>query len=117
MRFLTNLLLNTVLFMAISGFLPNYFYVSSFGVAFLAAFVLAFLNFLIKPLLTLFSLPITILTFGLFSLVINGIILELTSKIVGPGFEFSSFWVAMLVAIIMSVLSGIIVEFFSRESH
>lgn len=117
MRFLSSLLINTILFMAISGFLPNYFYVASFGIAFLAAFVLAFLNFLIKPILKLLSLPITVLTFGLFSLIINGFILELTSKIVGSGFEFSSFWMAVLVAVLMSVLNGIITEFFSREVH
>ncbi|GAY72685.1 hypothetical protein NBRC111893_831 [Lentilactobacillus kosonis] len=43
--------------------------------------------------------------------------MELTSKIVGSGFEFSSFWMAVLVAVLMSVLNGIITEFFSREVH
>ncbi|WP_283678090.1 phage holin family protein [Lentilactobacillus sp. Marseille-Q4993] len=115
MRFLTNLIINTILFMAISGFLPNSFYVSSFGVALGAALVLAILNFLVKPLLTLFTLPINFLTFGLFSLIINGLMLEMTSMFIGNQFKFSSFWTAVLVAILMSIVNSILASYFSRE--
>lgn len=76
--------------------------------AFGAALVLAILNVLVKPVIKLLSLPINILTLGLFSLVINGFMLELTSFFVGSGFSFSSFGVAMLVAIAMSIIDIVI---------
>ncbi|UDM31828.1 phage holin family protein [Lentilactobacillus laojiaonis] len=108
MKFFTTIIIDTLIFLAISGFFPASFFVSSIWIAIIAAFVLAILNVLVKPILSLLSLPINFLTFGLFSIVINGFMLELTSFLVGSGFRFSSFWMAMLVAIIMSVVSTII---------
>jgi putative membrane protein len=113
-RFLTTVLVDTILFMAISGFFPADFYVASVGIAFLAALVLAVLNWLVRPIITILSLPINLMTLGLFTLVINGLMLELTAVIVGAGFRFSSFWMAILVAVLMSVVSWIIAEYFQR---
>ena len=57
------------------------------------------------------SLPINILTLGLFSIVVNGVMLELTSVFVGSAaFHFSSFWSAMLIAIIMSICNTVITD-------
>ncbi|MFD1123958.1 phage holin family protein [Lentilactobacillus raoultii] len=115
MRFLSTVLIDALLFMAISGFFPNSLYVASAEVAVIAALVLGVLNWLVKPILVILSLPINLLTLGLFGIVINGAMLELTSGIVGTGFELASFWTAMLIAILMSIVSAIIASYFDRS--
>lgn len=85
------------------------FYVNSVGTALLASAVLAVLNVLVKPILLILSLPINVLTLGLFSIVINALMLQLTSSFVGSYyFHFSSFGSAMLIAIVMSICNVII---------
>lgn len=108
MRLFSRVLLNTLLFIAISGFFQGSFYVASISTALIAAIVLAILNALVKPILYILSLPINILTLGTFSIVLNGIMMELTSYIVGNNFEFKSFGMAMLVALIMSICNIIL---------
>ena len=114
MRFLTTVVVDTLLFVAISGFFPASFFVASVGIAAIASVVLVVLNWLVKPILTILSLPINLLTLGLFTIVINGLMLEMTAAIVEAGFRFSSFWMAMFVAILMSLVSTIIAEYFRR---
>ena len=101
------ILVNAVIFLALAGLISG-FYVESIFVAIGASLVLGLLNLFIKPILVLLSLPITILTFGLFSVIINAIILNLTSTFVGSGFNFSSFWVTLLVAISMSLVNSVL---------
>ena len=111
MRFLKEILINTVLFVALAGLFAQtgMFYLSSFGAAVLASLVLSMLNVLVKPILWILSLPINILTLGLFSFVLNGLLLELTSWFIGSQFfHFSSIWGAILVALIMSLFNTII---------
>ena len=103
MTFWKKVLIDTVLFIALAGLFvgTGMFYVGSAWMALLAAFILAILNVAVKPILLILSLPINILTLGLFSIVINGLIGSYN-------FGFSSFWSAMLIAIIMSVCNTII---------
>ncbi|HJE87322.1 phage holin family protein [Levilactobacillus brevis] len=123
MRFWTRILVNAVIFLALAGFfqssmagsLQNAFYVSGVGIALLASFVLALLNAVVKPILFVLSLPITVLTLGLFSVVINAIMLELTAWFVGSNFAFASFWITMMVAVIMSIFNAIISDHFARN--
>ncbi|MCY9807196.1 phage holin family protein [Lentilactobacillus senioris] len=115
MNFLTSIIVNAIIFMALSGFWPTSFHVSSIWVALGAAVILAVLNVLVKPIIKFFSFPITIVTLGLFSLLINGFMLEITSWIVGSQFWFSSFWVAVGIAILMSIINMIVNEFFSNQ--
>lgn len=105
MRFWQRIFINALVFLALAGFLQNSFYVRSVWIALGASLVLALLNMIVKPILVLFSLPITIMTLGLFSIVINGAMLSMTAGIVGDGFSFSSFWTAMFVAIILSLVN------------
>lgn len=116
MGFFTRILVNALLFMALAGLLANtgWIYVAGAGTAFLAAVVLAVLNALVKPLLLLLSLPINLLTLGLFSIVINGLMLQMTASFVGPTLHFASFGAAMMVALIMSVCNMVITSHFSR---
>lgn len=115
MRFWERIIITTLLFLLISRLLPTMFYVSSFWVALAASLILVVLNIVIKPLLTLLSLPINILTFGLFSFVINGFMLQLTAGIVGYNFHFSSFMSSIIVALIVSVINGFITRRVSRN--
>ena len=77
--------------------------VADTGTLLLAALVFGVVNTFVKPLLTLLSLPITILTLGLFYLVINAALLGLTAAIT-PGFAISGFWSAFFGAIIVSLV-------------
>lgn len=113
MGFWKRVLIDTILFIALAGLFAGtgMFYISSAWIALLASFILAILNVLVKPVLVILSLPINILTLGLFSIVINGVMLQLTSMFVGLDmFHFSSFWSAMLIAIIMSICNTIITD-------
>jgi putative membrane protein len=71
------------------------------------ALVLSLLNIFIKPLLVLLTLPITVITLGLFLLVINAIILLIAAEIV-PGFSIDGFWWAVLFSIILSVVVSLL---------
>lgn len=110
MKLLIKMVVQTLLFLAIARVLPSgMFYIDSVVTAILASFVLVILNWTIKPILHIISLPITFITFGLFSFVINAITLELTSTLVGSKyFGFSSFGAALLVAVILAICNSII---------
>ncbi|GEP19075.1 phage holin family protein [Pediococcus argentinicus] len=118
MRFWQRVLIDAILFIAMAGFFSRSgsFYVASIWVALGASLVLAILNASIKPFLQLISLPITILTLGLFSIVINALMLSFTSVLVGTEqFHFASFGMTMLVSIILSICNTIISNHFNRE--
>lgn len=112
MSYWQRLLVNTLTFISLHVILPNHMlYVRSLGIALLASAVLSILNALVKPILHLLSLPITLITFGLFSFVINGVILQLTSSLVGPqNFGFSSFGSAVIVSVIMSLVNSVVLN-------
>ena len=74
------------------------------GSLLIAALLLGFANAIVKPLLILFTLPLTVLTMGLFLLVIDALVLMLVSALV-TGFTISSFWTAFFASIIISLFS------------
>lgn len=88
--------------------------INKFITAFLVAIVLAFLNTIVKPILTILSLPITFYTLGLFLLVINAIIILFTDKLV-DGFKVDDFWTALWFSLVLSIVSGIL-EMFGRKN-
>ncbi len=90
-----------------TGYLLTGVNIPSFSIALIAALVLALLNMLVKPILIILSLPINILTLGLFTFVIDAFIVILASKIV-PGFEINSFWTAMLFSIVLAIVSFVL---------
>jgi len=73
----------------------------------IAALLLGILNAILRPVLLVITLPITVLTFGIFALVINGIVLALVSVLI-PGFVVYGFWSAVFGALIISVFSSVI---------
>ena len=74
------------------------------GSLLIAALLLGFANAVVKPLLILFTLPLTIVTMGLFLLVVNALMLMLVSAVVS-GFTISSFWTAFFASIFISIFS------------
>lgn len=80
---------------------------NKFTTALLVAIVLAFLNSIVKPVLTLLSLPITFFTLGLFLLVINAIIILFADKLV-DGFKVDGFWTALWFSLVLSLVSSIL---------
>ena len=78
--------------------------VTSFGAALVAAILLGLVNAVIRPILLMFTLPITILTLGLFIFVINALLFWLVAEIVG-GFHVAGFWAALVGSILYSVIT------------
>ena len=89
-------------------------YVSDFWTAIIFAVVLAILDTFIKPILVILTLPVTILTLGLFLFVINTVIVLLASKIV-PGFTIDSFWWGLLFSFLLSIVSSFVYKEIGRE--
>jgi len=105
MNLLLRILVTAILVMIIAHFMPGV-HVAGFGTALIVAVVLGLLNIFIKPILVILTLPVTILTLGLFLLVINALIILLCTNIVG-GFKVDSFWTALLFSIVLSILQSI----------
>ena len=105
MQLLIRLFTTALLVLLIAELLPGVS-VASFTTSLLVALVLSLLNVFIKPLIVLFTLPVTLLSMGLFLLVINALIIILCDKIVG-GFVIDGFWTALFFSIILSLLQSL----------
>ena len=81
--------------------------------ALVLAVVLGVINTILRPVLIFFTLPLTIITLGLFAFVINGLLILLASYIV-PGFAVESFWYAFLFGIVLAIVSYVL-QMFERE--
>jgi putative membrane protein len=97
-------ILNAVALLVVAYVLPG-IVVASFGSAMLAALVLGLINMLVKPVLILLTLPITIVTLGLFLLVLNALMFWFAGSIL-KGFQVNGFWWAVGGAILYSLISG-----------
>ena len=86
------------------------------GAVFVAAVVLGIFNAFLRPMVLLLTLPINLITLGLFTFVINGFILWLTSEVV-RGFEIHGFWSAVLGALLLSVFSLLLSAFVSDSGR
>jgi putative membrane protein len=113
MNLLIRILVTAGLVLLIAHFMPGV-RVAGFTTALIVAVVLGLLNIFIKPILVILTLPVTILTLGLFLLVINTLMILLCDEIVGEGFSVDSFWTAFLFSIILSlsqsIMNGILGE-------
>ena len=98
--------LSAVALMFLAYLLPG-IVVKSFGSALLAAAVIALLNSIVRPILIVLTLPVTVVTLGLFLLVINALMFWLAGSMLS-GFEVSSFWWALAGAIVYSLLSLVV---------
>lgn len=110
MFFVVRLIINMVAILIISYLFPKMIWVDSFLAALVAAFLLGVVNAIIRPILVFLTLPLTVVTLGLFLLVVNGLMLWLVSALV-RGFHVSGFWGAVLGSILISIVSWILSRF------
>ena len=106
MRFLLVWLLNTLALIAVAYVVPS-ITVSSFTSALVAALILGLVNTFIRPVLVLLTLPVTLVTLGLFILVINGLLFWFVGSFV-KGFEVHGFWAGFIGAILFSLVSWLL---------
>ena len=107
MFFLLRLLIHMVAILIIAYLLPNVIRVDGLLAALVAAFLLGIVNAIIRPILVILTFPLTILTFGIFLLVINGLMLWLVAALV-RGFHVNGFWGALFGSILISIVSWIL---------
>lgn len=104
MSFLRKVVLTTAVFLLYAALFPAHLAVASWQAAVIGALVLGVLNALVRPVVKLLTLPLTILTLGLFLLVINALMLNMMTWFVG-GFAFGGFGDTMILAIVISVVN------------
>ncbi len=112
MKLLTHLLVSAIAIIITAYLLPGAS-VTLTGAVVLAV-VLGVINIFIKPLVKVITLPLTIMTLGIFSLVINALFVILASKIV-PGFTVSGFWTAFWFSIVLSLVNALFNRFQDKE--
>jgi putative membrane protein len=108
-------LILTFAILASAYLIPN-IVVSGFWAAFRAAAVLGVLNALFRPILIILTLPINILTLGLFTFVINAFMLMIASSLIS-GFEVHGFWAAVFGSLIISIVSWLLSSFISDRGR
>ena len=104
-NFLIRLILSAVAVFICATVLPGA-HVEGFLMAIAVAGVLAILNVLIKPILVILTIPITLVTLGLFLLVINTILVMLASWLI-PGFTVDGFWWALVFSVLLSIINSV----------
>lgn len=113
-RFLITLALNTVALLIVNEIFSS-FHIDGLGTAILASVILAILNVLLKPILIILTLPITLLTFGLFLLVINAITLMVTQALMGASFVIDGFGTAFVASIFISIITLVLGKLIKNE--
>lgn len=105
MNLLLKIIITSIIVLVLANFLPGV-YVNGFTTALVVAVVLGLLNIFIKPILVLLTLPVTVLTLGLFLLIINALMIVLCSKLV-DGFRIDTFITAVIFSVLLSVSQSI----------
>ena len=106
MNMLTRIIISTISIMVVGYILPGVV-VSTPYTAFIVAIILALLNSIVRPILIILTLPVTIITLGLFLLVINGIIVLIANHFIN-GFSVSSLFTAIVFSILVSLINGLL---------
>ena len=113
MKTIIKILLTAVAVFALAYILPGV-EVASYWSAVVVAIVVALLRFIVKPILVLLTLPITIITLGLFLLVINAVIIMMADYFIG-GFAVATIWWALLFSLLLSILQSILYSILKKE--
>lgn len=114
MKFILKLLLTAVAVVILAYVLPGVA-VASYWSAVILAVVLALLRFIVKPILVILTLPITIITLGLFLLVINAIIILMADYFI-DGFAVKNFWWALAFSLLLSFLQSILHSMLEKKN-
>lgn len=107
LRWFISIFLNAIALTVVAQLFES-FYIESFGTALFASVILSMLNIFVKPLLIIFTLPITFLTLGFFLFVINAITLMITQSLMDASFVIDGFGTAIIAAIIIAVLNTLL---------
>lgn len=113
MNWLIRLLLNGLAVVLTAYILPGVS-VEDYGTALIVALILAVVNILVKPILVILTIPITIVTLGLFLLVINAAIILFVDNLVS-GFTVRGFWWALLFSLILSIFNSLFNDLAGRK--
>jgi putative membrane protein len=105
-RILLVWLVNTLALAAVAYLMPS-ITIASAGAAVIAALVLGLMNAVVRPVLVVLTLPVTVLTLGLFIFVLNGLLFWAVASLV-PGFDVGGFWSGVLGAILFSIVSWLL---------
>ena len=115
MKLILRILLSALAVVILAKILPG-IGVDSYITAIIVAVVLSLLNFIVKPILVILTLPITILTLGLFLLIINAIIILLADNLIS-GFEVTNIWWALLFSLLLSFLQSILYSLLKYDKN
>ena len=119
MSFLIRLLVNAAALWVATRIVPGVTYTGEFLPFLAVALVFGIVNTFIGPVVKLLSLPLIILTLGLFALVVNGLLLWLTSALTDSlslGFHVTGFWAALFGSVVVSIVSTVLWFFIAHES-
>lgn len=114
MKIIIKILLTAVAVMILEYILPGVV-VTNFWTAIIVAFVLGLLRLIVKPIMVVLTLPITIITLGLFLLVINACIILMADYFVS-GFGVANFWWALLFSILLSFLQSVLFSMVEKDN-
>ncbi|WP_088104247.1 phage holin family protein [Halalkalibacter urbisdiaboli] len=109
MRWIIGWLLNAGFLLLLASMFTG-FYLSGFGAALIASLLLSIVNAIVRPILVVLTLPITVVTLGLFLFVISAITLMLTASLMGSAFNISGFGMALLAAILITIVQTLIIK-------
>lgn len=107
MRILVSWLVNAAALYVTAWLVPGIVISGGLGPLLLAALVIGLINAVVRPVAVVLTLPITILTLGIFYLVLNGLLFYLAAAVT-PGFALTGFWAAVLGALVMSVVGMVL---------
>ncbi len=113
MKFILRMLLSALAVVVLSKILPHVS-VDTYLTAFLVAVVLSLLNFIVKPMLIILTLPVTIITFGLFLLVINALIILMADYFI-DGFSVDGLLWALLFSLLLSFLQSVLFSLLKED--
>ena len=113
MRLILKLLLTAVAVLVLAEILPG-IQISGYGSAVVVAIVLALLRLIVKPILVILTFPITIITFGIFLLFINAIIILIAAYLI-ESFQVSSIWWALLFSLLLSLFQAILFSLLGED--
>ncbi|MBD1259544.1 phage holin family protein [Maribacter polysiphoniae] len=113
MKLILRILLSALAVVILAKVLPGVG-VDTYTTAIIVAIVLSLLNFIVKPILVILTLPVTILTLGLFLLIINAIIILLADNLI-TGFSVDNIWWALLFSLLLSFLQSILFSLLKED--
>lgn len=114
MNFIINLLISALVVFGLANIMPGVS-INGYGTAIIVAIVIGLLTAFVRPILGILTLPINILTLGLFSFVITAVIILLASAIMGDSFHVDGFWYALLFGVVLGIVNSIVGGLFGKD--